>query len=435
MKEKKLEIRSEEVQDLMGQVPNWLIRVGSTVILMLLVILILGSWFFKYPDIIVSPVKLTTQLPPTDVLARSNGKIEAIFIDDNQLVKKDDILAIIQNPANYYDIKALEGKLDSLLPFLEDFTQDSYILVNEQYELGELQSYFSAFLKQYNNYLHFVDLNYHMQKIQSLNNQINRYNSYYGQLYRQNKVLEDELTIAQKQLDRNKQLLEKDIISQSSYEKFESAVLDKKFAVEKAKTDLTNTRIKTQEIEQQILDMQLSGKDDKSEQQLDLTESFDNLKSNIGQWMHKYVLFAPVDGTISMTKFWSENQNVTDGEAVFAIIPEESSEVIAKCNLPIRGSGKVKEGQKVNIKFDNFPFMEYGIVNGQVKSISLVPTDNYFLVQVSLPEGLKTSYHKELQFSQEMTGVAEIITEEIRLFNRLFNPLKSFMHERLSNKS
>ncbi|MBC8343312.1 MAG: HlyD family efflux transporter periplasmic adaptor subunit [Bacteroidetes bacterium] len=435
MKEKKLEIRSEEVQDLMGQIPSWLVRIGTSIILVVLLILMTGSWFFKYPDIIVSPVKLTTQLPPAEVIARSNGKIEAIFTDDKQNVQKDDILAIIQNPANYYDVIALELKLDSLKPFLKDFKVDSYLLFNEDYTLGELQSFYSNFLKLYNDYQHFVDLNYHKQKIQSLNDQITRYNSYYGQLYRQKKVLEEELAIAIKQKDRNKVLLEKDILSMSTYEKSESNVLEKKFAVEKANTELSNNRLKTKEIEQQILDIRLTSKDDKSELQLELLEASEILKSSISQWMQKYVLLAPMDGIISMTSFWSENQNVRDGEAVFAIIPQKSSEVIAKCTLPAKGSGKVKEGQKVNIKFDNYPFMEYGIVSGVVQSISLVPSDHNFIVQVSLTSGLQTNYQKELQFSQEMTGIAEIITEEIRLFNRLFNPLKSFMYERLSKNS
>jgi len=34
---------------------------------------------------------------------------------------------------------------------------------------------------------------------------------------------------------------------------------------------------------------------------------------------------------------------------------------LGKIELSPRGAGKVKEGQFVNVKFDNFPYMEYGI--------------------------------------------------------------------------
>jgi multidrug resistance efflux pump len=433
MKEKKLDIRSEEVQDLMGQVPSWIIRVGTSVVLLLLVILLAGSWFFKYPDIVISPVQLTTQMPPAEVVARTDGKIEAVFVDDKQQVEKDDILAIIHNPANYYDVKALKDKLLDVKKSLNDTFFNRQINFQSDLELGELQPEYAGFLTLYNDYVNFIDLDYHQQKIQSLRDQIDRYNSHYGQLYRQREVLEDELTIARKQLSRSKVLLEKDVISQATYETVVGQVLEKKYAVERANTDLSNTKLKIQEIEQQILDFQLNKKGDDSEQQLAVLEAYENLTSAISQWMHTYVLLAPVDGLVSMTRFWSESQNVTNGETVFTVVAENDTEVLAKCVLPIKGSGKVQEGQKVNIKFDNYPFMEYGMVKAKVRSISLVPSNDHYVVQLDLPTGLKTTYDKDLNFSQQMTGVAEIITEDVRLFDRLFNPLKSFVYERLKD--
>jgi HlyD family secretion protein len=141
---------------------------------------------------------------------------------------------------------------------------------------------------------------------------------------------------------------------------------------------------------------------------------------------------APVEGEIAFTKFWSKNQNVTRGQSVFTIIPQEESRIIGKVELPILRSGKVKPGQRVNIKFHNFPYMEYGIVEGRVDKISLVPTDNYYSLEVGLPNGLMTNYGKELEFNHEISGDAEIIAEDERLIKRLFNPLKSLLKERMA---
>jgi HlyD family secretion protein len=93
----------------------------------------------------------------------------------------------------------------------------------------------------------------------------------------------------------------------------------------------------------------------------------------------------------------------------------------------MQGAGKVKVGQQVNIKFLNYPHIDFGMVMGVIKSISLIASDNNYTVEVDLPDGLKTSYGEELPFSHQMQGYAEIITEDIRLLERIFKPIKSIL--------
>ena len=47
---KDIELRSEEVQEVMGQVPAWIVRWGITLLFLVVVALLVGSCFFKYPD-------------------------------------------------------------------------------------------------------------------------------------------------------------------------------------------------------------------------------------------------------------------------------------------------------------------------------------------------------------------------------------------------
>lgn len=68
----------------------------------------------------------------------------------------------------------------------------------------------------------------------------------------------------------------------------------------------------------------------------------------------------------------------------------------------------------------NYPDREFGIIKGKIKSISLTPDkDGNLLIDVSLPNKLETSYHKKIAFQQETTGTADIITEDLRLIERL----------------
>jgi hypothetical protein len=106
------------------------------------------------------------------------------------------------------------------------------------------------------------------------------------------------------------------------------------------------------------------------------------------------------------------------------IIPENEGEIIGKVQLSFQGAGKVKSGQEVNIRFDNYPYMEFGMVKGIVKSISLAPDNNFYTAEILLPDGLITFYNEKLDFKQEMQGTAEIITEDFRLLERIIRPLR-----------
>ena len=68
------------------------------------------------------------------------------------------------------------------------------------------------------------------------------------------------------------------------------------------------------------------------------------------------------------------------------------------------------------------------MLNGLVKNVSLIPDEEgQYFVKVTLPKKLLTSYNKEIDFKQEMRGSAEIITEDLRLIERLFYQFKDVL--------
>lgn len=71
---------------------------------------------------------------------------------------------------------------------------------------------------------------------------------------------------------------------------------------------------------------------------------------------------------------------------------------------------------------------EFGIIEGKVEYISLTPSKerNYY-VYITLPKGLKTSYGKDIIFNKEMTGRADIITEDMRLIERFFYQIRKLL--------
>jgi len=115
---------------------------------------------------------------------------------------------------------------------------------------------------------------------------------------------------------------------------------------------------------------------------------------------------------------------VSKDESVLNIIPFEQGNFIGRVDLRMQRSGKVKPGQKVNIKLSGYPYLEYGMVKGVVRSKSLVPTGDAYIIEITLPEGLTTLYGKKLEFTQNMQGTAEIMTDSLRLIQKIVNPLR-----------
>jgi len=425
----KIELRSEEVKEILGHVPHWIIRWGIFLFFLCFALIIAGSWIFKYPYILTPEIYITTENPPHHVIARYDGRIAHLLVKDNTLVKSNQILALIENPAIYSDVVELKSHLDSfniIRAGKEDYL--TYVFPSDLL-LGDIQSHYANFLKLYEDLQQFISLNYHQKKINALKEEISRYNNYSKRLKIQSNILAQEEKLAVNQMKRDSILHSQGMIPEADLEKTKTLVLQKRYNLEQSYITQASNRIEISKLEQQILDIGLQQNQEKNKLELTLNEAYDNLSAQITLWEQKYVMRSPVNGIISFTKIWSENQNVRNGDMVMSVIPEEQGEIIGKINLPVTGSGKVKTGQRVNIKFANFPYMEFGMVRGAIRSISLVTNDRQYSVIVELPEGLKTNYGINLDFNQDMQGIAEIITDDQRLIERVINPVKSVIQK------
>lgn len=426
-----IEIRSEEVQEIIGTPPARIIRTGITIIFSIIFMILIGSFFFKYPDIITARVTLTGDHPPAEIKARINGKIIKLFATDKQKVKKDQIIAVIENTCNYEDLKSLKTELDSIERSM--YNSEKNLLnfkIGKNYQLGELQSYYSKFTGQINGYKDFTELDYHNKKIIAYKKQIRAYQNYLLNLNRQLKLAKKDMHLTIRQLKRDSALFQKEFLSVTDYEKSKSNVIQKSNTYESYINSISGTNITIAELGQNIIETELQRIDQLQEFEITITETYENLKAQIKIWEQNYFLKSPIDGTITFINYRNENQNVTTGEPVFTIVPKKTSELIAYAEIPLSGSGKVKKGQNVNIKFDDFPNTQFGMVKGKVETISLVQSNEFYIVKINLPDSLKTNYKKTLPFKQNMKGTAEILTDDLPLIARLFNPIKSLFYEK-----
>jgi len=159
-------------------------------------------------------------------------------------------------------------------------------------------------------------------------------------------------------------------------------------------------------------------------------QSYYLLKKSIKDWEKQFVLKSSIGGKLSFLSFYNKTQTVKIGDLIFTIIPTKNTSFIGKIKAPATNSGKIKKGQKVQIRLLNYPADEFGEINGEVKTISLFPDEKgNYLIDVFLPKELITSYNKKIEFRQEMKGSAAIITEDLRLIERFFYQIRNIVKE------
>nr|WP_319510375.1 HlyD family efflux transporter periplasmic adaptor subunit [uncultured Draconibacterium sp.] len=427
----KIEIRSGEVQEILGGVPSRIVRYGILVFVAIFSLIIIFSFIFYYPDILRSNIVVTTENPPATLVARATGKIEKLFVEDKDHVEAGQTIALIENPADYSDVLELEQVINTVQPAFDTLNFTVSQRFNKGLQLGAVQEYYSQFLTRYEELNEFNQRNYYTLKEESYKEQLKNARILYDRLWEQKVAIDKEYQIKQRNYERQKKLLAGEVVSSTVLEQAESEMLSKKSELDGIRSTLAEKQIDISELDQKIIENEKEYHDYKIQYESALIEAFNNLKSQASDWFLTYVLRSPIDGVVTFNKFYAENQNITEGDRVLTIVPEDVGEVIGKVELPVRGSGKVKEGLNVNVKFDNYPYMEYGLVRGKVKSVSLVPEDSFYMVEITFPNGLVTNYDNELQMQSQLMGQAEIITEDLRLIQRIFNPLKSLWKERI----
>ena len=422
------ELRSEEVQEVMGAIPSWILRWGITVLFLVVLALVIGSCFFKYPDVIASEMTLTGRYPVAPIVARASGKISRLYVEDGQTVATFAPLAIIENPASTDDVFYLKELLSRFTTIPDSFLIH-YKNGKDEFSLGDIQSTWSSFLNVLHEYDNYYSFNYYPKKIAATRTQIDKYHNYLQNQKRQQEVLEAQFGLASQQYNRDSLLFTREVISPSEYETARSVYLQSRYTLESGNISLENLQIQIGELEVNLLDMELQ-RDERENQLLqNFRTSAEQLMNAINSWELNYCISSPIAGKVTFTKYWNENQFVSAGDNVFTVVPDATDELLGKALLPINRSGKVKVGQRVIIRFLNFPDQEFGIVNGRVHTVSLVPAENNYLIEIALPDGLTTNYRQTLPVTYEMTASAEIVTEELRLIERFFMPLKKVLRE------
>ncbi|MCK6543214.1 HlyD family secretion protein [bacterium] len=410
-------IHSDSYDDVMNYEPHWLIRRGSFILLLVIIFLITVSGYIQYPDILRGQITLISDQPTLEVVAQSTGRVK-LFVKDRDSVKAGQPLAMIENPADFASIQKLRLFLDSA-----SSQSDSYVMIDTALQLGELQTFYSEVMQNYKELASFKEINYEVKKINSIRQQISAYYNLGDRLDDQIKLLKLDVMKAEKDFEVNKSLHERGLLSDVELSGYQFQLNQKKLAMEEAQKETIRNSIVVSENLKNILDMEFQNQDKTARYLIRIQESLSKLKSEFSAWEKKYWITSPISGEAIYNDVWTDDRFVKLGQEIMTINPK-TNRIRGRIKYEGPGLGKVVPGQEVKIKLENYPFQEFGIVSGVVENISAVSKDKSVVIQITLPQQLKTSLGALLEYKQEMQGTSEIITENSTLLERVFQQLR-----------
>lgn len=419
---------SPEAEELLERMPSRFLRMGLLSVIAALSLLLVIAICVRYPDTLEGKVTLTTDPLPIRIKAQSTGRILDVFVKDEQPVYEGEILAEIENPIGLQKINALQAFCLSVKDAMNNNDIDSLsLLIREEFHfLGEIQPDYNKLLQSINAWLLLKEQHIYHKRIRNLQEQQNRYTRLTGITDEESRLINEELKREEAFFEVKKKLFEEKVISRKEYYEEAAALAQKKRALEAQKATKVQSGISEGQNDKQLLDITYEQKERENALVLGIEEQLRNLKSYIQIWRLKYLITAPYKGRAYQLRPLQRNEIVTAGDELYIVAPTDFK-YTAYSLIPAASSGKIREGQSAQLQLEQFPFNEYGYLEGKVRFISRIPQadtkdkEAMYRVHIQLPDSLYTSYHIRIPFSPEMSGTVRIITKDKNLLQRLLD--------------
>ncbi len=423
MKIDEIESNSEPLREILEKPNSAVLRWGITVIFGIIAVIFLLLWLIKYPDVIDGNIELTTVNPPIKLVNKNDAEIKAIYFENNDLVKKGDLILESKNTISVSTRKQLEEVIGTIRDHVKNNSLVEFQIPRFKQDFGAIQENYSGLISSIISYQNLLEEGNIPFRISNLKDQLKNTNL-------MSDVANEQIFIAQKRLKRMEESLSADrtlyregVISKSDLNVKENDYDILQNELKNLRKDRIQNDLKITELRKEINDAALEYKVEEKLLLGQINEQLSSLQYDLTNWELNNLITAPINGKLTFLGNIKPNQFISGGSEIFSVVPN-TQEYIALMKIPKLGYGKVRKNQTVRIKLDNFPYFEFGLLEGKVQDVSLIPNEDMYLVKVKLTNGLRSTYNKQLKFTPEMTGTAEIITEELRLIDRIFNRIR-----------
>lgn len=425
-----------QIDDLIGVAPNWLLRSGITIVFIVVTMILILSAFIKYPDKIVAKGIMTSENPPIAHFNITAGKIEELYIENGDHVNEGQDLIYIKNNVNRFDLKQMEifiAEYNSI-KYIPDYLKLNY---PHSLQLGEFQRFYSQLELAFSQFQLTLKQSGVFQQIKTIENEINNIRDLRKILLSEKEYSKEEMTLIERDFNRNILLNKEGVISDLDKEKVEGEWLRYQKAYSNLDQGIIQNKIRE---EQLILESQRLVEERASKvqsQMYDISQYINVLKSAMKDWETKYIIKAQIEGEVSLIPSLVEDQYVVQSTSLLSIIPSNTAnQRMVRAYVASQGIGKINAGDKVIVKVNGYPYKEFGVLVSKVDNISELPEiiknqngeDSYkYTIQAMLAYDMVTSHQRKIVYKPNSAITAEIITKDKSILERLFETFLSLI--------
>ncbi len=412
------EIRSEAVQEFISRKPGFLIQYGTTLFLILLILIVVASWFIQYPDVVSASAKLQSINAPKPVVNKTAGKLIKLFVKEGDEVKENAILGYMESIAQPEQVLQLSNALDTITHFInnnQSVLLPAYIASCKFEKLGELQQSYQTFVQAFIIYKDYISNGFYAKKRSMLATDLNDLENQHSNLNNQKSIQQEDETLAVKTFEMNETLLKEKVISLKEFRDERSKLLNKSLSVPEINSSIISNESQQNDKQKELLELDNTA----AQQKAVFVQAVNTLINEVNDWGKKYLLLAPVAGKVYFADFFQEKQELKNDQLICYIKPVNSVNY-AEVFIPQSNFGKIKVGESVLLKFQAYPYEQYGSVEGKLEFISPIPTDSGYAAKIKLPDGLITNYGKQIEYRDGLISTAQIITQNMRLLQRFY---------------
>ncbi len=419
-----IELRSSEVDEVLGQTPAWLVRWGTTIIFSIVALLFALAWWVRYPDVVKAPLRLVATNPPRAVVARTDGRLTRLLVHDGDSVRAGAALAYLESTANHADVLRLIRQLLVAEAMLRQNRLDALgqLPLTNYHQLGELQTAYQAFVQSQSQLRAYLKNGFYEQKQSLLQQELTHLQALHQNLLEQQTLQRRDLDLARQEYAVQQLLAGQKVIAPLELTREESKQLNRQMPYEQLKAGLINNQLAQNAKQKERIDLARQI----SEQRDGFLQALNTLQSAAYAWKARYVVAAPLAGYVAWLTPLHEEQAVKTGQELYYVLPANSrpNSYVGNMAMGQYNFGKVRVGQLVLVKLPSYPFQEFGSVSGRVASIRQITSDTAYQVRIDFPAGLRTSTGRQLPFRNGLTATGEIITEDTRLIEKIFYELR-----------
>jgi multidrug efflux pump subunit AcrA (membrane-fusion protein) len=420
-----VEMRADEVQDMLARQPTWFVRWSITLIALLLAAVFYGSWLIRFPDLVPADFTLTSVNAPKLVPARTDGRLMRLLVREGQTVAEGAPLAYLESTARPEEVLQLREELRRTWALARNGQLEpvAQLPLDRFHELGELQAAYQPFALAHLQLRAFMAQGFFARRKKLLELELSDLKALARNLQEQQAIQGEATALATRDYELQQQLAQQKVIAPIDLQHEKGKLLAQQMPRRQMAAQLLSNTTAQRSKQQELLDLDKS----MAEQRDQFLQALNTLQSATAEWERKYLVRAPIGGRVFLPLPLQENQQVTVGQSLFYVAPGNTS-YAGQMRIPQANAGKVRVGQTVLIRFTSYPYEEFGLVRGTVKTIAEIPLEEGFAVQVGLPANLVTNRGRKLAYKVGMTASAQIITRDQRLLQRLFNQLTAMLH-------